>query len=519
MSASAAAATVTDLLLMRAGDRSTGLLFEDRRWTWAECIEAAEGYATALRELRPADGPFHIGILADNIPEFSHAIGGAALSGAVLVALNDTRSGAALARDVARTDCAVVLADAAHLQQAGETRVPVLQIDGDDWCARAAPGRSAPVPVGERAPSDLFMLVFTSGTSGDPKAVRITHGAIAGSAVYMADRCGLGADDVAYVSMPLFHTNALITGWGVALAAGAGLALRRRFSARGFLCDVRRFGATYANYVGAPLAFILATEERPDDADNPLRIVYGNEGRAGDTAEFARRFGCRLLDGYGSSELGLVIGRTPDTPPDALGPLPAGAAVLGIEGGQPCPPARFGPDGGLANPEESVGELVNTAGAGGFSGYYNDAAATAAKLRGGWFRTGDLAYVDEAGFVYFAGRTADWLRVGGENLGTAPIERILLRHPAIVEAAVYALPADGVGDQVAAAVVVRPGAELTCAEFAEFLQAQPDLSTRQRPTRLRIESALPHTASFKVAKRRLAADGVAATSAVERAST
>ena len=99
---------------------------------------------------------------------------------------------------------------------------------------------------------------------------------------------GLTADDVLYVSMPLFHSNAVMAGCGLALDAGATLALGERFSASGFLDDVRRFGATYMNYVGKPLAYVLATPERPDDADNPLRIAFGNEANEKDIAAFSR---------------------------------------------------------------------------------------------------------------------------------------------------------------------------------------------------------------------------------------
>ena len=94
----------------------------------------------------------------------------------------------------------------------------------------------------------------------------------------LAARFGLGPADTCYLSMPLFHSNAIMAGWGPAVAAGASIALRRKFSASQFFPDVRRFGATYANYVGKPLSYILATPPRPDDADNPLRIAYGNEG-------------------------------------------------------------------------------------------------------------------------------------------------------------------------------------------------------------------------------------------------
>jgi len=111
-----------------------------------------------------------------------------------------------------------------------------------------------PVPA---AADDLLMLIFTSGTSGEPKAVRCTHGKIALPGRMLADRFGLGAADTVYVSMPMFHSNAIMAGWAVGLAAGAAIALRRRFSASAFLADVRAFGATYANYVGKPLSYVL----------------------------------------------------------------------------------------------------------------------------------------------------------------------------------------------------------------------------------------------------------------------
>src|SRR5262249_57101749 len=124
-------------------------------------------------------------------------------------------------------------------------------------------------------PDDLLMLIFTSGTSGEPKAVRCTHGKIAVPGRMLAGRFGLGTGDTVYVSMPMFHSNAVMAGWAVGLAAGAAIALRRRFSASGFLPDVRAFGATYASYVGKPLSYVLATPERDAAADNPLPIHTG----------------------------------------------------------------------------------------------------------------------------------------------------------------------------------------------------------------------------------------------------
>ena len=169
------------------------------------------------------------------------------------------------------------------------------------------------------------------------------------------------------------------------------------------------------------------------------------------------------------------------------------------------PDAVFGPGGELLNAEEATGELVNTRGAGAFAGYYRDADAEAERMRGGMYWSGDLAYRDADGFVYFAGRTADWLRVDGENLAAAPVERILLRHPGIEQAAVYAVPDEDVGDQVVAALVLR--SPLTPEELSDFLAAQPDLSPKAWPRYVRVLDELPRTATNKVLKRELAAEG------------
>jgi fatty-acyl-CoA synthase len=350
------------------------------------------------------------------------------------------------------------------------------------------------------------MLIFTSGTSGDPKAVRITHEKVAYPGRYLNERLGLGRDDVHYVSMPLFHSNAVMAGWGPALVSGATVALAERFSATGFLPDVRRYGATYANYVGKPLAYILATPEQPDDADNPLRIVFGNEAGERDTHEFARRFGCVVVDGFGSTENAVIVSRVEGTPAGSLGQPFPDVAVLDPATGEECPRATYDEDGRVTNLDECVGELVNTQGTGQFAGYYNDDEATAERMRGGMYWSGDLAYRDADGWVYYAGRTADWLRVDGENLAAAPVERILLRHPAVSEAAVYAVPDPRAGDQLVAALVTT--SEISPAEWETFLAAQPDLGTKAWPRHVRVLDALPRTATNKVLKRELQAQGL-----------
>ena len=175
-----------------------------------------------------------------------------------------------------------------------------------------------------------------------------------------------------------------------------------------------------------------------------------------------------------------------------------------------CAVARFDKDGALANADEAVGELVNTEGTGFFSGYYNDEDANADRMRHGMYWSGDLAYRDADGFIYLAGRTSDWMRVDGENLAAAPIERILLRCTEINRVAVYAVPDEVVGDQVMAAVVLGDGASLTPQAFEAFLAAQPDLSPKAWPRYVRVAPDLPSTATHKVVKRELIAQGATA---------
>lgn len=484
--------TVAQLLAPLVDVDDRGVYFEDSYTTWADHLRYAASVAAALRaRLDPAKPP-HVGVLLQNTPFFSAVLAAAGMTGIVPVGLNPVRRGAALQRDVEHADCQLVLADSASLATVGD--IDHINVDSAQWAQEVAAHAGTPVTISPADPGDLFMLIYTSGTSGDPKAVKCSQGKVAVAGVTMAQRFELGPGDVCYVSMPLFHSNAVLVGWAVSLAAGASMALRRKFSASQFLQDVRRYGATYANYVGKPLSYILATPERPDDGDNPLRAVYGNEGAPADIERFAKRFNTIVVDGFGSTEGGIAIARTPDTPPGALGPLPPGTEIVDVETGEPCPPGV-------------TGELVNTTSAGRFEGYYNDPQADAERMRGGVYHSGDLAYRDENGFAYFAGRLGDWMRVDGENLGSAPIERVLLRHPDIVEVAVYGIPAPDVGDQVMAAVTLTDCATFDVERFREFLAAQDDLGPKQWPSYVRVAETLPRTETFKVIKRQLQAEG------------
>ena len=500
--------TIQQLLRERAASDAIAVKYGDQQWTWREHMREASVRAAALLTLVEADRPAHVGVLLGNTPEFLTQMAAAGLGGYVLCGLNTTRRGAALAADVDRADCQVVVTDAEHrplLDGVDLKGARVLDSSGEGW-ARLLESAGELSPYREADPLDPYMLIFTSGTSGDPKAVKVSHFMVLMSGANLVQKFDLTADDTCYLSMPLFHSNALVAGWGVAIATGAAMA-PAKFSASRFLDDIRRYGATYMNYVGKPLAYILATPERLDDADNPLRVAFGNEASDRDIEEFSRRFDTLVWDGFGSSENAVIITREPGTPKGSLGKGFPGVAIYHPDTVAECPVARFDADGALTNADEAVGELVNTTGTGFFTGYYNAEDATAERLRHGMYWSGDLAYRDADGWIYLAGRTGDWMRVDGENLAAAPIERILVRLPASNRVAVYAVPDENVGDQIMVAVVLNNGATLTPAGLESFLAGQPDLSPKAWPRYVRIAADLPTTATHKVLKRELAAQG------------
>ena len=265
---------------------------------------------------------------------------------------------------------------------------------------------------------------------------------------------------------------------------------------------MRHYGATYTNYTGKPLAYLLAQPERADDADNTLRVAFGNEGSPEVVDGFARRFGLEVIDAYGATEGGVAVNRDAGTPPGALGLAPDHVQVVDDDGNEK-PRAEIDEHGRVTNAEESVGEIVNTQGVGPFEGYYKNDEATAKTTRFGWYWSGDLGYKDAHGFLYFAGRNADWIRVDGENFPAGPIEATLRQAPGVVLAAVYGVPDDQAGDQAMAGLVVADEATFDIDEFARWLDAQEAIGPKWRPRYVRILRDPPTTGTNKIVKRTL----------------
>lgn len=509
-SASASPApSFTELLAERADDPHPALHFEGRSWTWAQVAAEAAARAAAASDFRASDPGrrVHVAALLNNVPDFVFWILAASIGDFVLVSVNPTRRGAELAHDITHTECDVILTENAHLQLLIDADPPVAQvwnIDSDEYAAWLEPFQGASLPATAPDPADPCLLMFSSGSTGTPKAVICTHGALARRAQILGDRIGIVRETVAYLCMPLFHGNSLFTNLAPGVSVGATIVMRRRFSASGFVDDLHRHRFTFVNYVGRAISYILATDVDPRDRRSSLQLAYGSEVSPADMVQFRERFGCVVWDPYGSSEGALSIVPEPDSPPGALGqPSPGQDIRVLAPDGTECPRARFDTDGRLTNADEAIGEIVGIGRAHAFAGYYKNPEAEAERIRGDDYWSGDLAYRDEGGDFYFAGRTADWIRVDGENFAAAPIERIIGRFAPVSSCFIYAVPDPSTGDNVMCTLTLHAGSAFDAAAFGAFLDEQSDLGTKWRPRFVRIARTVPQTGSNKVDKRPL----------------
>ena len=253
--------TFADHVRARADDDNVAIRCEEISLTYRQwCVQVAARAALWRKVLtqRPRDTPPHIGVLLDNTPEFTMWLGVAAVTGSVVVGINPTRRGVELARDIVHTACQIVITEEHQMAlldglDLGDANGSVFVTESQNYLDLVDSYLGTELPSAHDCPVDpaaTFLLLFTSGTSGAPKAVITSHQRLGAVAVSMKSILALTPDDTTYICMPLFHSNALFTAWGPSLVNGTCIALRRKFSASEFLSDVRKFGATYFNYVG-----------------------------------------------------------------------------------------------------------------------------------------------------------------------------------------------------------------------------------------------------------------------------
>ena len=340
---------------------------------------------------------------------------------------------------------------------------------------------------GPAEPDDPAVLIPTSGTTGRSKLVTQTHRAYAMAGEGFPWWLGLTADDRLMTSLPLFHINAPAYSVLGSVAARASLVLLPRFSASGFLDSARRYGATEFNAIGAMVEILIRQPERPDDADNPLRLAYaGPVPPKARHLEFERRFGLEMTSGYAMSETpyGTVWPR--GTRPYATIGAPRQHPTLGEVN-----EARVNADGEL--------ELRNPAM---MKGYWRMPEETAAVLApDGWLKTGDLVTENPDGTYNFVGRKKEVIRRRGENVAPAEIEEALSSHPDVVEVAVVGLPSELSEEEIKAFVVMRDD---TPPDFEALRQWAAERLTKFKvPEHFQALDELPHTATGRVAKHRL----------------
>lgn len=509
--------TFAEVIRGRIGDDHEGLRFEGRSWTWDEIVRESGVRASVLRTLEPGEGGTqrHVGILLQNVPDYVFWLLGAALNGDAVVGINPTRRGQELAHDVQHADCDLLVTEPLYAGDIGDLDlgIPadrVIDIESASYARMLEAHQGADLPADLPDPEAILLLLFSSGSTGAPKAVICSQGRLGRLTESMADRIAVRRDSVNYMCLPLFHGHAIMMTLATAAEVGATVVMVRKFSASRFIPDIREHKITFFNYVGRVLSYILAQPEQESDKDNSLRVVFGSEASPAEVRAFRERFACPdVREGYGASEGVIRIVPAPEAPDSSLG-LPAAGVVAQIrdpETGQECPPAVFDAAGVLLNAEEATGEIVAIGRGASFEGYYKNPGAMADRLRfsGEDFWTGDLGYRDEAGYFYFGGRPADWLRVDGENFGAAPVERILVRHAPFAGAHAFGVPDPKTGDLLMAVMVVKDGVEFDPQRFSDFLAEQPDLGSKWRPTFVRVVDAVPTTANGKIDKAPLRA--------------
>ena len=515
------------------------MYFEEERLTFGDYLTWCSRYANMFLKVKAEKKPdrFHVGVLMLNYPELMISLGACALAGATLSGINTGQKGPMLARDIDFTDCMLMLTDNMFLPEVEAVIDDLSLIDRKDVMVNNIRDKDKSLPhgyiclgdklteteaaMGTRAfntPPDIdvdpqtnLMIIFTSGTTGAPKGIINSHKKLMGMSAGLIAGLNFSENDVAYGVMPHFHSNSVYLAYIPAIMCAGGLAFRRKFSASGFLPDIKKFGVTTFNYVGKPLAYILAATEGMVDHDNRLRVAIGNGASAVEQDTFRERFGLEwVIEVFGSTEGGATVIRRPGDPEGSVGVMAPELKLLREEDGEETEPAQVDEDGLLTNYDKAVGEIINTGGLGNFEGYYKNEEATRKKAKGDMFHTGDLAYYrlgekdgQPVRFMYFVGRSGDWIRKDGENFLSEPIEDILNGYPRVFLSSVYGVPCHQADELVMVSLKLNQGEEFDPQDFYNFITTHEGMNEKWRPDFVRILEELPHTETVKINPREL----------------
>jgi fatty-acyl-CoA synthase len=517
-------------------------------WTWSQLRDEGVRHAHFLRaRLGSCDErrPPHVAMLLENQPELLALYTGCAYGGLTLFGVNTGLRGETLAGVLNQSRARVLVVGERFLPELERVQpmlenialenvlvVPEDPEAGADGTALeaavaaevAARGVALDAPAVDVAPEDNLMVIYTSGTTGLPKGINNNHLKLNLIGLRVAAQLELTPEAVGYACMPLFHSNAMFLGFMPAFWVGGSLAMRDRFSASHFVSDVLRYGVTYWNYVGEPVHYILAAlrkrygddearivEELANHPDNHLRFALGNGAAPPDIDCFVRWFGLEdMFELYGSTEAAISTFRKLSDPRGSVGEVTDPSVRILAGDGSECPQAEFDADGKMTNYEHAVGEICRVApDTALFQGYFDNPDANVSKYREGVYHSGDLGHTierDGQRFLFFDGRTDDWIRKDGENFSAAQVARMLSEHEDVALAAAYGAPCAVSDELVMAALKLRAGASFDPREFFEFCQRQVRHGGMDRkwfPDFVRIVDEFEYTQTQKVLVRNL----------------
>ena len=371
-----------------------------------------------------------------------------------------------------------------------------------------------------------LMVIYTSGTTGLPKGINNNHKKLCATGAGVSSTLRLDSDAVGYTCMPLFHSNSMFVGLMPAFWVGGSVAIRERFSASRFVDDILRQGVTFWNYVGEPVHYVLsALESRYGDdierlraevtehPDNHFRYAVGNGASPPDIDRFIDWLGLEdMFELYGSTEGAISTFRRLGDPRGSVGEILDPAVKILDERGAECATAVLNDAGKLSNYEKAVGEICRVAPETGlFQGYFKNEEATTSKYRDGVYHSGDLGHILEREgkrFLFFDGRTDDWIRKDGENFSALQVARLLQDHPDVVLAAAYGVPCAVSDELVMVALKLRDGAAFDPQGFFTFCEDRIENGGMDRkwfPDFVRVVEDFRYTGTQKILVRELKA--------------
>jgi crotonobetaine/carnitine-CoA ligase len=503
--------TLAQALVQRADQSGDRVLLR----MGAEQFTAADTHARALRvahALRAlGDGPGdRVAVFAPNMPETFFSWLGCAMLGGVEVPINVDARGAFLRYVHDDAAPAVLIGDEERLRRAG---AELERFDGravvvgpHEPEAFGVVGR--PLVMSELvdaapedelrgpAPSDLATIMYTSGTTGPSKGVMIAHAYFPHWGRGLVEPAALGPGDTHYCAQPLFHIDPR-HGFTAALMGGAAFALGTRFSASRFWDEIRASDANRFQFIGTMMWMLYKQPERADDAEQPATIGLGSAIPVEIHEAFERRFGTRVFESYGMTEVGMLsYQRAGWRKIGTVGQAAPGVEMRIVdEHDRPLPPDEVGE--AVFRPEEPYVTAL---------GYWRKPEATVEAWRNLWFHTGDLMSVDAAGHFTYCGRSKDSVRRRGENVSCWEVEQAFMNHEAVLEAAAFGVASEVGEDEVAILVVVKSDRDVDHAELHAFVSA--DLPRFAVPRFIEFVDELPKTPSERIAKAKVRERGL-----------